>query len=71
MGEGSELKDGGTADTWRKCKGREIHVPPQSLTAEGVEVGKGSMRQSSLDNYFVNRGTEIFLQPLYIRPVHP
>ena len=34
-GKGSVPKEGGTLDTWMKCKGRKVHIPLDSLLSDG------------------------------------
>ena len=45
-GEGDIPKEGGTLDTWTKCKGRKVHIPLDSLQLD-VEVKSSTRKRKS------------------------
>eukprot|EP00731_Ephydatia_muelleri_P036089 Em0200g8a len=52
-GKGSVPKEGGTLNTWMKCKGRKVHIPLDSLLSDGRK------RQVPIDSLLSDVGTSV------------
>ena len=66
-GKGSVPKEGGTLDTWMKCKGRKVHIPLDSLLSDGRKgqgpidslLSDGRKRQVPIDSLLSDVGTSV------------